>query len=139
MHSSLCFGDMYIQDGVGSKCKRENERYPVTRCPYWKPISASRVGFLEGLAWCPPQTDLLDVLQALQEQLGVTLIELDLVLCCRASLKPDGRRRMQRPRLQSRGCALKCWRGARHGASIRVRPRAPVLKTPRQESGPATT
>jgi len=48
-----------------------------------------RGGFLRANSVENASSGSLDVLQAIREQLGVTLVKLDVIRSCRARLKPD--------------------------------------------------
>ena len=52
-------------------------------------LGGRRGGFLRADGIENSSSGLLDMLQALRQQLGVTLVKLDVVLRCRASLKAD--------------------------------------------------
>src|ERR1700730_17068144 len=62
-------------------------RGAATRMP--RPLDGRRGGFLRADSVENASGGLLDVLQALRQQLGVTLVKLDVILRCRSCLKSD--------------------------------------------------
>ena len=52
-------------------------------------LDGRRGGFLRADSVENTSSGLLDVLQALRQQLGVTLVKLDAIFRCRSCLKPD--------------------------------------------------